>query len=412
MITPKKYRLSNGVRVIIVKKNWKPLVTARIFVKAGSRHDNDSPGLAHLVEHLLFANSKSKRVPHLNDEMDRLGGRLDGETTKEYTAISMMVLKENFFLGLKLLADLLCNPQFTLDTIEDEKKIIVEEIVNSYSKSKILWDVFSQTLWKESPLRHPIMGSVNSVRSITYKDVWKFYNRYYAGKNTVVVIIGDFSYDFLENMMGKIFSSLNKNPPQIEEQSTSHVFNDQKNVHLKKRSLQTHLIVGYPGAGINSPDINGLKLLNKILGNGTGSRLYKRLRNDLHLVYSIASVVAIYEDTGYFAIWSNFNNEKYELIIEKISREFDRVKNERISDETLIQAKIRYRRDFLINFETDYSLAGFLGTSELLSGTIETIDDIFDDIESINNDALLNLSNKYFTNSHRFVVTIGRDPID
>ena len=212
--------------------------------------------------------------------------------------------------------------------------------------------------------------------------------------------------------MGKIFSSLNKNPPQIEEQSTSHVFNDQKNVHLKKRSLQTHLIVGYPGAGINSPDINGLKLLNKILGNGTGSRLYKRLRNDLHLVYSIASVVAIYEDTGYFAIWSNFNNEKYELIIEKISREFDRVKNERISDETLIQAKIRYRRDFLINFETDYSLAGFLGTSELLSGTIETIDDIFDDIESINNDALLNLSNKYFTNSHRFVVTIGRDPID
>lgn len=406
----RKFKLANGIRVIAIKKRQRPFVTFKVFVKAGSRHDENLPGLAHLVEHTIFRNYNSKSSSDIYDKIESLGGKIDGNTTKEYTNYSLVILKENFPDGLKILSEILTNPGFEADNIEHEKGIIFEEILNSYSKTMTLWDVFAQTIWKESPLRHPIAGYKDSIREITLKDVLEFYSRYYTGNNIVLVVIGDIDDIGIEKIMGTMFSGIKVGEKNGRKKTFSpHTLNRTKKIHIDKNSLQTQLLVGYPGVGIKAPDINAFKLINKILGNGLSSRLYKKMKVDLHLVYSISSVLAIYEDTGYFAVWTNFNYEKSGSILNTLFKEFDSLKKEKISREELDRAKVRYKRDLLINYDTDYSLADFLGTSLLLTGKIKTFDDIIREINSVGVNQLFDLANTYFREENRFILSLGKN---
>ncbi len=404
----KKLELSNGIRVIAVKKPTQPLVVVRVFVKAGSRYDDENPGLAHLLEHLFFSSAILKKNGDIYYRIESLGGKIDGNTTKEYLDISLVILKENFRMGLQLLSNILINPHFTKKKVENEKDIVIEEIKNSYSKTKILWDVFAQTIWKESPLRNPILGTIDSIREISLENVLDFYIRYYTGKNIVLSVIGDIDYKELEEMMESLFARINSGQRTTIDQSILPTFNTTKRIHIEKKSIQTQLMVGYPAVSIRSPYLSGFKLINKILGNGATSRLYRRLRCDLHLVYSLTSVLSIYEETGYFAVWANYNDEKSSVIFRTILKEFDLLKRDKIPEKELDLAKIRYRRDLLINFETDYSLAGFLGIEELLTEKIKTFADIITGINSIDSDDLFCLCNKYFMDNNRFTVSIGK----
>jgi predicted Zn-dependent peptidase len=223
------------------------------------------------------------------------------------------------------------------------------------------------------------------------------------------VAIGDLDPIEIKEKIEKMFSGIKPGEkPGRTTQSNLHSLNSKKEVHINKNSLQTQLVVGYPGVGINDPAINAFKLVNKILGNGVSSRLYKKLRCELHLVYSISSVLAIYEDTGYFAVWTNFNHAKKRLILAAILEEFDLLKKEKICDEELNCAKLRYKRDLLNNYDTDYSFADFLGTSLLFTGKIKELDDVLLEIDSVSSNQIYELAECYFREENLFAVSIGK----
>jgi len=403
-------KLGNGIRVVVVKKYKCPLVTIKLFVKVGSRQDDALPGLAHLAEHLFLRSYNSSSCNNIYYQIDRLGGKVYASTTKEYTEYSLVILKENFFAGLQLFSEFLTNPNLEEDDIEQEKKIVLEEIINSYSRSNTLWDIFAQAMWEESPLRNPIRGYKDSIQEITGEDVNNFYRQYYTGNNIVIVVIGEIDSIEIHKKMGMMFSGIRKGKqPGITKQLNSHILNTSSKVHITKNSLQTHLLVGFPAVGIKEPTLNAFKLVNKILGNGMSSRLYRKLRIDSRLVYSLSSVLAIYEDAGYFAVWANFNHEKKELILNTLLKEFDSLKKEKICEEELNRAKIRYKIDFLANYDTDHYFADFLGTSLMLTDRIKELEDILLEINSVGYNEVYELANNYFHNDNLFTVSIGKN---
>ncbi len=405
-----QFLLSSGLHVIVVRKVLSPLVTFKLFVKVGSRHDQALSGLSHLAEHLIFGNSSTAPLADINGQIDRLGGTINATTTKEFTEYSLVILKENFFAGVQLFSETFNDPTFNLDNLEQEKEIIYEEILNSYGKANTIWDIFAQAIWKESPLRTPICGYKDSLQEITLADIVEFHQKYYCGGNIVIVVVGDIEVTAIHDTFQKMFGGIkNGLPPQKQNQPAIHTLNRPKDSHLEKNSLQTHLLVGYPGVGINAPPLNTFKLVNKILGNGVSSRLYQKLRHDLHLVYSISSVLAIYEDTGYFSVWTNFNHSKKESVLNAITEEFASLKKIKIQAIELETAKIRYKRDLLLNCETDSSLSDFLGTSLMLTGKIKSFEDIIVEINSVSIDQVYELANSYFCEANRFVVSIGKN---
>jgi predicted Zn-dependent peptidase len=404
-----EFNLANGIRCVAVKKAMRFLVTTKVFVKAGSRHDEELPGLAHVVEHLLFRTNDLDFYRNVY-QIEGLGGKIESITTKEYTEYSLVIIKENWSTGLRLLSEILTKPEFDLDSIKREKDIIIEEIANSYSKLSILWDIFAQSIWKESPLRNPIRGYTESINEINRQDIEGFYCNYYSGCNMIIIVIGDIDIIKIQEHINEMFSGIKPGYSSISTKKPQiHTLNHKKEVHVIKDSLQTNLLMGYPGVSIKDPGIKAFRLVNKIIGNGESSRLYKQLRICMNSVYSISSTLAIYEDTGYFAVWTNFNHTKKNLIINALVDEFNSLRKKKIDAEELKHAKVRYKRDIMINHDNDNKFADFMGTSLLLTGKIKEFEDIIFEIDSVTSNQLYELANNYFFEENRFLVSIGRD---
>jgi predicted Zn-dependent peptidase len=402
------FNLSNGIRLITVRKVFQPFITIRVYVKNSILLNGSQPGLAHFVEHMIFRGYQPGSKDNIYREIEALGGKIEGNTSREYSDYSLIILKENVEQGLEILADMLTQPAFTAEDIEAEREIIAEEINHSYSRSKMLWDLFAGAIWEQSPFTVPITGTHESISQITVKEVADFYTRCFIGENMVISIIGDIDGVGIAKTIENRFAAIPRGPLNAHRPTVTHTFSKKKTVHIPRESIQSHLVLGYPGVGIQHADIHAFKLINKIVGHGLSSRLYQRLKVSSHLVYSLSSVLSVYEDTGYFAIWTIFSDSKAKTILEVISDEMQRLLHEKIPGQELDNAKIRYKRDFLMTFDSDLSAAGYLASTELLTGNIETVNHTIECINDINRQRLIKLAQHYFQDKNRCMVLIGK----
>ncbi|NTW64270.1 MAG: insulinase family protein, partial [Chlorobiaceae bacterium] len=121
--------LTNGLRIITDAVPSIKSVTLGIQIDAGSRDDpGDSPGLAHFIEHALFKGTRRRTYIDIARNIEKHGGYLDAFTTKEQTCIYLRCLPEHLEPSFDLLSDLVCDPVFPPEEIENEKEVVIEEI--------------------------------------------------------------------------------------------------------------------------------------------------------------------------------------------------------------------------------------------------------------------------------------------
>ena len=120
--------LPNGLRVVTLRRPGALLAGIKLFFKVGSRHDGESPGIAHFLEHLLLANTGSKAARTAYDRVEGLGGELNAVTTREYTALQAVVLAPHVERVVHLFGDLLEPGPIDPLAVDRERRIIHEEI--------------------------------------------------------------------------------------------------------------------------------------------------------------------------------------------------------------------------------------------------------------------------------------------
>ena len=104
-------------------------ISIGVWLTRGSRHEvAERGGIAHFVEHMLFKGTATRSAEDIAQAIDSIGGQLDAFTAKEYASYYIKVLDEHLPLALDILSDIVLNPAFSLDDIEREKKVVVEEI--------------------------------------------------------------------------------------------------------------------------------------------------------------------------------------------------------------------------------------------------------------------------------------------
>jgi predicted Zn-dependent peptidase len=124
----KKSVLSNGVRIVTEQHSHSKSVSIGVWVLTGTRDEADTDvGLSHFVEHLVFKGTKTRNAYQIANSLESLGGELNAYTTREYTNYHCLVLKEDWKIGLEVLADLVCNMQISKKDFELEKKVILKE---------------------------------------------------------------------------------------------------------------------------------------------------------------------------------------------------------------------------------------------------------------------------------------------
>jgi predicted Zn-dependent peptidase len=399
--------LANGLRAVAIGRPGTATVASKVFLKAGSRHDGGRHGIGHCLEHALFRGTATRSSRELYGEIEDLGGRIQGETVKDYLALSTVIGAQHYRTGLEVLADLLLNPRFDSTQFQGEKLVILDEMARRADMRQIIWDLYDLTVWQAHPLRHRVLGYESAVAVLTVDDVAAHYRRFCVPPAAVIVLCGDCDPAEALQEIERLFSPFDGDPPAYEPVPTEPPLVECRQSTLERSIRQVHLVIGWPAVRLRHPDSYVLKAIDRLLSGGGSSRLLRELRDRRGWVYSVYAVRAEHEDTGHFAVYTATDPGRVQEVLDGIQGEIRRLQVEPVDQAELRAAQTNYEGSLAVSFETNLSLAGIVGLETLLTGQFELFAEAGRRVHSVTPEDVLRVASTYLHPERYALAMVG-----
>src|SRR5262245_41357850 len=195
-------------------------VSIGVWLTRGSRHESaDRSGIAHFVEHMLFKGTDRRSAEDIAQAIDSIGGQLDAFTAKEYASYYIKVLDEHLPLALDVLSDIVLNPAFSVEDIEREKKVVVEEIkMVEDTPDDLVHEIFTQGFWEDHPLGRPILGTRETVESLNQGSLREYFRGAYTPRNLIVSAVGNLEHERVRDLVVEKFGALKSVAEHVDEE--------------------------------------------------------------------------------------------------------------------------------------------------------------------------------------------------
>ncbi len=202
--------LPGGLRVITESLPAVRSAALGIWVAVGSRDEGpEHAGATHYLEHLLFKGTASRSALDISAAMDAVGGELNAFTAKEYTCYYARVLDADLPLAIDVLSDMVTSSLIEAKDVEAERGVILEEIaMNEDDPSDLVHEAFSEQLFGDTPLGRPILGTVDSINSISRDRIAEHYRTRYMPDSLVVAAAGNLEHDRVVELVTAAFGSV------------------------------------------------------------------------------------------------------------------------------------------------------------------------------------------------------------
>lgn len=401
-----KIVLDNGLRVILNKQNTTKSACFGIWIKSGCAYETEETnGISHFIEHMVFKGTEKRSAFDISEEMDSIGGQLNAYTAKEYTCFYAKTLSEHVPKAFDILADMIVNPKFDEHDIELEKNVVLEEInmTEDMQDDKVAENLY-KNVWSNHPLGRPILGNEQSLKSFTAEDLRNYMKNKYSPERTVISICGNFDRDKFLSIVYKYFGDLKRG----SESDLSIPVEYKKSLSIEEDSdsEQTHICICFPGFSAFEKKRNNLNLLNIVAGGSTSSRLFRRIREELGLVYTIYSSSICYNSGGLFEVQTATSHELAQKTFNEIVNVLKDFKNG-ISEKEFARAKEQLKSSVIMGLESTASKASFAGRSEILKNRIKTEDEILNDLNALTLKGVNNVANEVIDFDKMSISIIG-----
>lgn len=404
-----KDKLINGTKVVMENIPYVNSVSVGVLINTGSvNEDKDINGLSHFIEHMLFKGTQNRTAKELAEIIDNVGGHVNAYTGTEYTCFYVKVLDKHLITAIDVLSDMLNNPKFGNTDIENEKKVILEEI-NMYldSPEDLVYDILSEIMFEGTSLALPILGTKNSITNFDYELITKYYNKYYTPENMVVSIVGNFDAEETIKILNQHF---NKDQEQVFKNNSSIVnlpMIKQKIKGKQKDVEQLNFCLGMEGVKSRCDDVYSLSVINNILGGSMSSRLFQKIREDKGLAYSVYSYPIAFQNTGMFSIYAALSSDQIINVANLISEDINNLKKSLITKDELNKSKEQLKSNYILGMESTFNRMIDIGRSELLLGKILSPEDKINKIDKVNIDDVERVILKVFDNSKYNIAYVG-----
>lgn len=387
--------LSNGIRIISQRIPHASSVTIGIWVVGGSRQETpENMGVSHFIEHLLFKGTEKRTSFEVAREIDSIGGFLNAFTGREFVCYYAKSLADFFPKALDLLADIFLNAQFPADEIENERKVILQEIrMLEDNPDDHLNELFHQLFWKGHPLGMPIIGSAESIQAMSREFLVNYKRETYLAGDIIISAAGNLEHAALVELLSSYFLSL----PAGTSRRLVLLPVQSKRVAKEKKELEQLLFsLGTKGLAQNHPGRYDLLLLNTILGGSMSSRLFQEVREKEGLAYSIYSFLESHSDTGAFVISAGTTADKFNRVMEIVLRELRKLKTELLSETVLASAREQLKGNILLSLESSDNIMSKLAKNELYLGGYQSIEQVIAGFSAVTGETVLDLCNEIF----------------
>lgn len=387
--------LPNGIRIISQRLPYACSVTIGIWVVGGSRQERAGiGGVSHFIEHLLFKGTEKRTSYQIAREIDSIGGFLNAFTGREFVCYYAKSLAEFFPKALDLLADIFLNAQFPADEIENERKVILQEIkMLEDNPDDQLHELFHRLFWSGHPLGMPIIGDVASIEKMSRDFLVKYKADNYLGGDIVISVAGNLDHHTLVEMLSAYFQSF---PSGSSRRLITPPLQSKKMAKEARGLEQLLFSLGTRGLAQNHPGRYDLLILNTILGGSMSSRLFQEVREKEGLAYSIYSFIESHSDSGAFVITAGTTAEKFSRVIEIVIRELQKLKKEPLSKELLAAAGEQLKGNILLSLESSDNIMSKLAKNEIYLGGYQSIEQVIAGFAAVSGETLLDLCNEIF----------------
>jgi predicted Zn-dependent peptidase len=384
--------LPGGLRVVTESLPAVRSAAFGIWAGVGSR-DEDSPhaGATHYLEHLLFKGTGRRTALDISAALDAVGGELNAFTAKEYTCYYARVLDADLPLAIDVLSDMVTSSLIEPREVEAERGVILEEIaMNEDDPSDLVHEAFSGLVFGDTPLGRPILGTVDSINSISKERIAEHYRARYTPDQLVVAAAGNLDHDQVVELTAAAFGTAAAGgavpaPPRLG--GTTAGLATGTGVRLVSRPVeQANLVLGCGGLARTDSRRFALGVLNAALGGGMSSRLFQEVREKRGLAYSVYSFSSQHADSGQWGIYAGCLPAKTEEVLAICQEEIAKVIKSGLTDEELDRGKGQLRGSIVLGLEDPSSRMSRLGKSELVYPRLEPVDEILAEIESVTHD--------------------------
>jgi predicted Zn-dependent peptidase len=389
--------LPDGPRVISARLPGTRSLAVATYVLAGSRLESrERSGVAHFMEHLTFKGTQAYPTTRaVSEAIEGIGGMSNAATDRESTVYWTRIPVREAERAVQVLAELVVRPLLRDEDIARERDIIVEEI-RSYrdDPAQYVFNLFDEAFYGDSPLGWEIAGDEESVRDLPAEAIRAFWAANYRAANTVVAVAGDLGHETAVDLVREAFGTGNGIASGFAPVPSvpAHRFK-----LLQQRGAQAHLCLGVPGLRRDHPDTWVLELLTTVLGDGSSSRLFLKVREEAGLAYDVHAFQTDHADCGTLQIYAGVDPDQLGDALTAILGELARLRDERVDASEVAKARAYARGRLELRLEESRHLASWLGVQEALHERVLTLDEALAALDAVTPEAIQDLAGRLFS---------------
>ena len=412
----KIYERENGHKIVLAYKQG-GMVNVSSWVKTGSINENDkNNGISHFLEHLMFKGTHKHKAGEFDHILEARGAIVNAATWKDYTFYYVTLPKgennENFDLAIELHADMMTDPvipdyemgaPFDVNdkTVTDkrERHVVIEEIrMRKDQPWTKVYNATNNAMYTSHPYKRDVIGTPEIISQVSQEEIMNYYRIFYSPENVTTIIVGDFNYEEVLEKVVKAFDwGERPHPPKRNILPDKPV---QKTVYVENEANinSTFLMFGYLGVPARDlKNLVALEMLSIILGEGTSSRLYVNLVENMEEnIFNVLDAENYsFRDGSNFFIQANLNPEYQEKAIELIKTEIEKLK-EGITERELNKAKKKLKSRFACEAETVSEIGESIGYYMTVCDDLDLAEQYIPTCEAMTTDDLVEAAKNYF----------------
>ena len=379
----KKYKLPNGLRILVVENHKLPIFTYQTFFDVGGRHEGaGTTGATHFLEHMMFKGAKKYGEGVFSKLIESNGGNSNAYTNFDNTVYyESLPVKSGEKEMLPIIVDLEADrmQHLTLDPVsfEKERQVIMEERKMRYENSPNgqLWLSITKNMFEGSPYGGSVIGDKKDLESLSRDQVMNYFKNFYRPDNAIIVVVGDVDAYSVYRLIKEKYRDIKSSNKAIREyrdsRDNSELYKGKARYgrHVKisnKQAISPMFMLGFPGSAAGTKEGFVQDLLASVIGQGESSYLNELYVTSKRPIFtSISASNYNLKHNGIFLIGGEVARGKnLKKTTDALINETKSLCETAITERSLQKTKNRLILSYISNVETNDGVAQFLGMRE------------------------------------------------
>ncbi len=399
----KRFVHASGLRIVTEEVPSVRSAAVGIWVNVGSRDETPAvAGASHFLEHLLFKGTTRRNALEISSSIEAVGGEMNAFTSKEYTCFYARVIDTDLPMAIDVVSDLITSSIVSALDVDAERKVVLEEIaMRDDDPSDLVHDLYAETYYGDTQLGRPILGTVDSIKSMSRNAVFNYYKKRYLPQDLVVAVAGNIKHKKVVEMVERALSADGfldvKGAPQIRGNEVMRKAKQNPVGIITRKTEQAHMFYGMEGVARHDDRRFAMGILASALGGGMSSRLFQEIREKRGLAYSVYAYAQQFAGSGQIGFYAGCNPTKAIEVIEIIREVLSDVAEHGMTHEEINRAKGAVRGSLVLSQEDSGSRMSRIGKNEIVYGHVMGFDEILHEISSVTHEDVRKVASEFLT---------------